>query len=150
MGCRGAGPGHCWLRPRHDVIDHRVLWRRPYLSYNLLGHLGLGGQPVLFRSLQLQGPHLCVHYHCQNRSLFRAGWGRAGLCVVAMGQGCCFSKSYLFCLSGCSFVPFLPPVLLLCFPSPPPPPLPQFLESTFAIFVFALGRVFRFISCFIC
>lgn len=44
----------------------------------------------------------------------------------------------------------LPSAALCPLPTSPQPPLPEVLESTFAIFVFALRRVFRFISCFIC
>lgn len=68
-------------------------------------------------------------------------------CCVGVGVVFLKATSYvcplvllsLSCLPFCCTAPF--------FPSPA---APRFLESTFAIFVFALGRALRFISCFMC
>ena len=70
--------------------------------------------------------------------------------LLQWGGGVVFLKATSYVCPVLLF-PYTPPILLLCVPhfSPTSPP-PEFLESTFAIFVFALGRVFRFISCFIC
>lgn len=92
----------------------KTLWTRSPLSYNLLGHWHLGA--CVIQILGTMWPHLCVHYHCQNESIFLAGEGCASLGSVALGWGCCFSESYLLCSSSSSFVPFLPLVLLLCTP----------------------------------
>ena len=150
--CRGRGAGGTAesqpARPGHDVILPETLWRESHLSYSLLGHPGLGA--CVLQIPAKARPHLCVHYHCQNLSLFRAGWGQASLCVVAMGRGCCFSKSYLLCLSS-SFVPFMPPILLLCFP-PTSPSLPSlnFWKAHLQYLCSLWDGSSRFTSCFIC
>lgn len=99
----------------------KTLWTRFSLSYNLLSHLSLGA--CVTQILATVWPRLCVHY-CQNWSIFLAGEGCASLGFRCIGVGLLFfSESYLLCLSS-SFVPILPPILLLCFPILPNLPHP--------------------------
>lgn len=107
--CRGRGTGDTagpQLAPtRHDVPRPKTLWSESHLSYSLLGPPGLGAcvLQILFHAC---GPtSVCIITAKTGLwSLCRAGWGQDGPCVVAMGWGCCFSQSYLLCLSS-SFVP---------------------------------------------
>lgn len=102
--------------------------------------------PVLLTSLCLCGP-VSVCIIITKIGLFSWLLRCASLGFVALGWGCCFSESYLLCLSSSS-VPFLPLVLLLCSPLPSVPTL--VLGKHICNICVHCGRGPHFISCFIC
>lgn len=136
---------------RHDVPRPRTLWSESHLSYSLLGPPGLGAcvLQILFTRV---APPPCALSLPKLASGLSAGLvgDETARELLQWGGGVVFLKATSYVCPVLLF-PYTPPILLLCVPhfSPASPP-PEFLESTFAIFVFALGRVFRFISCFIC
>lgn len=121
---------HC----TEDPAFLRICW--------VIGTCGSG-----FRSWQPCCPSSVCIIIAKTGPFSRLVRGGASLCFVALGRGCCFSRSYLFCSSG---GPFPPPRLLLCTSHSAWPPHPEFGKPTFAIFVFTLGWTLRFTSRFIC
>lgn len=114
------------------------------LLKNVLGCSDFRG-PFLLRSAQLCGPsgYPVIARISMISWLVHVWWGSDP--AYFFGGGIVFLKLPLMFIQ--SFAPFLPPFLLLSL-SPPPAFLPWVLESTFAIFMFALGWALRFISCF--
>lgn len=99
--------------------------------------------PVFFRSLPRRDPtSVCIII--AQTGLFSGLVGdKPAWVLLRWGGGVVFLKATSYVCPVLLFPSCLPPC---CSASPhfSQPPLPEFLESTFAIFVFALGRVFPF------
>ena len=149
-GVRGAPQARSWLRPGMTSPGLKHSGADPTLQF--AGSSGSGGL-CSSNPFSCVWPYLRVHYHCQNWPLVSLqGWleMRRPVCCCDGAGVLFFSKLPLMFVCPVLLSPSrLPSAALGPRPTSPQPPRPEFLESTFAIFVFALRRVFRFISCFI-
>ena len=150
---RGAGgtAGPQLAPTRHDVTRPQTLWSRSHLTVCWV--LRVWG-PVFFKSffmrVALSPCALSLPKLASGLSAGLVGDETARV-LLRWGGVLFFSKLPLTFVCPVLLSPSrLPSAALGPRPTSPQPPRPEFLESTFAIFVFALRRVFRFISCFIC
>lgn len=103
-GAPGTPQDHSWLRPDMTSPGLKHSGANPTFL-TVCWVLQVWG-PVFFKSFftRVAPPPCALSLPKLASGLCRAGWGQDGPCVVAMGWGCCFSQSYLLCLSS-SFVP---------------------------------------------